>query len=93
MKSPFNRKEQFQLSKIGGKNVSVPSPSLSYWEANCYYPRGPITGKGISSNLKRFFSPVLEIVILFHFDAVILMGTGDAFSVVILSRTSGECLV
>ena len=77
---------------------NFPSYSLSYWEANCYYPRGPITGKGISSNLKSewdvgFFSPVLEIVILFHFDAVILMGTGDAFSVVILSRTSGECLV
>ena len=26
--------------------------SLSYWEANSYYPRGPITGKGKSSNLK-----------------------------------------
>ena len=25
--------------------------SLSYWEASSYYPRGPITGKGDSSNL------------------------------------------
>ena len=29
-----------------------PSFSLSYLEANSYYPRGPIMGKGNSSNLK-----------------------------------------
>ena len=30
----------------------VPSFSLSYWEANSYYPRGLLWRKGISSNLK-----------------------------------------
>ena len=29
---------------------NFPSFSLSYWEANSYYPRGPIMGKGNSSN-------------------------------------------
>ena len=29
-----------------------PSFSLSYWEANSYYPRGPIMGKGNSPNFK-----------------------------------------
>ena len=29
-----------------------PSFSPSYWEANSYYPRGPIMGKGNSSNSK-----------------------------------------
>ena len=29
-----------------------PTFSLSYWEANSYYPRGPIMGKGNSSNPK-----------------------------------------
>ena len=31
---------------------NFPSFSLSYWEANSYYPTGPIMGKGDSSNLK-----------------------------------------
>ena len=30
----------------------IPSFSPSYWEANSYYPRGPIMGKGNSSNFK-----------------------------------------
>ena len=29
-----------------------PTFSLLYWEANSYYPRGPIMGKGISPNFK-----------------------------------------
>ena len=31
---------------------NFPSFSLSYWEANSYYPRGPIMGKGNSPNSK-----------------------------------------
>ena len=31
---------------------NFPTFSLSYWEANSYYPRGPIMGKGNSSNPK-----------------------------------------
>ena len=31
---------------------NFPTFSISYWEANSYYPRGPITGKGDSSNPK-----------------------------------------
>ena len=32
---------------------NFPICSLSYWEANSYYPRWPITGKGNSSNPKK----------------------------------------
>ena len=31
---------------------NFPTFSLSYWEANSYYPRGPIMGKGNSPNFK-----------------------------------------
>ena len=54
--------EGFQC--LGHSNWTICSPlspfcpkrfstfSLSYWEANSYYPRGPIMGKGNSPNFK-----------------------------------------
>ena len=53
----LDQKEMFQCQ--GHSNWTICSPlspscfqnfptfSLSYWEANSYYPRGPIMGKGI----------------------------------------------
>ena len=58
----LNEKEGFQC--LGQSNWTICirlnpfwignflSFSLSYWEANSYYPRGPIMGKGNSSNPK-----------------------------------------
>ena len=60
--SKLNEREGFQC--LGHSNWTIcmplnhfcrgeiPSFSLSYWEANSYYPRGPIIRKGNSSNLK-----------------------------------------
>ena len=60
--SKLDETEGFQC--LGHSNWTMCSPlspfcskrlstfSLSYWEANSYYPRGPIMGKGNSSNPK-----------------------------------------
>ena len=41
------------LSPFLPKDIwTFPSFSLSYWDANSYYPRGPIMGKGNSPNFK-----------------------------------------
>ena len=57
-----NERESFQCLGHSNWTICIPlSPfcsgnfptfSLSYWEANSYYPRGPIMGRGNSSNLK-----------------------------------------
>ena len=45
-----NRTICFPLNPFWSENFPTFSPS--YWEANSYYPRGPIMGKGNSSNFK-----------------------------------------
>ena len=42
--------------------------SLSYWEANSYYPRGLIMGKGDSSNFKIGWDRVVSVLGTFKLD-------------------------
>ena len=44
--------------------------ALSYWEANSYYPRGPIIGKGNSSNPKIAWERGFSVPGVFKLDHV-----------------------
>ena len=79
----MNETEGFQC--LGHSNWTICSPlsqfcsenfptfSLSYWEANSYYPKGPIMGRGNSSNSKTEWDrgfPVPRTFKLDHFQPV-----------------------
>ena len=50
MPGAFKLDHLHPFKPLGSKEIS--SFSLSYWEANSYYPREPIMGKGNSPNPK-----------------------------------------
>ena len=73
-----NETEGFQCVGHSNWTICIPlSPfcsktfqsfSLSYWEANSYYPRGPIMGEGISSNLKSEWDRGISVPGAFKLD-------------------------
>ena len=54
------------LSHFCFHKISTFSPS--YWEANSYYPRGPIMGKGDSSNFKIEWDKGFSVPVAFKLD-------------------------
>ena len=76
--SKLNETEGFQY--LGHSNWTICSPLShfcfqifpsfppSYWEANSYYPRGPIIGKGNSSNFKIGWDRGLSVPGAFKLD-------------------------